>query len=168
MFRADPVRMVFRLSRLIEIHMPQMSLEVPFGIGSVGLRRPSEEAMKALVVDSSNTMRSVLGRILSMRGFEVAEADNCRQAMDVLRRMGTADLVLIDWIPHQVDGLEFVTRLRHESAENTRVVMLAATEPGMRELHGALIAGADDYLMKPFTSLQIDEKLAQVGLPWRS
>jgi hypothetical protein len=37
----------------------------------------------------------------------------------------------------------------------------------MRELHGALIAGADGYLMKPFTSVQIDEKLAQVGLAWR-
>jgi two-component system chemotaxis response regulator CheY len=123
--------------------------------------------MKALVVDSSNTMRSVLGRILSRRGFDVAEAGNCRQAMDVLRGMGTADLVLVDWIPHQVDGLEFVTRLRHELTENTRVVMLAATEPGVRELHGALIAGADDYLMKPFTSLQIDEKLAQVGLASR-
>lgn len=120
--------------------------------------------MKALVVDSSNTMRSVLGRILSMRGFEVAEADNCRQAMDVLRTMGAADLVLVDWTPHQIDGLEFVTRLRHESVEDTRVVMLVAAQPGMRELQGALIAGADDYLMKPFTSLQIDEKLAQIGL----
>jgi two-component system chemotaxis response regulator CheY len=123
--------------------------------------------MKALVVDGSNTMRSVLHRILSMRGFEVAEADNYRQAMDVLRGMGTADLVLLDWPPHQIDSLEFVTRLRHESVEDTKVVMLVATEPGMRELHGALIAGADDYLMKPFTSLQIDQKLAQVGLAWR-
>ena len=123
--------------------------------------------MKALVVDGSNTMRSVLHRILSMRGFEVAEADNYQQAMDVLRGMGTADLVLLDWLPHQIDSLEFVTRLRHESVEDTKVVMLVATEPGLRELHGALIAGADDYLMKPFTSLQIDEKLAQVGLAWR-
>ncbi len=122
--------------------------------------------MKALVVDTSNTMRSVLGRILSMRGFEVAEADNCRQAMDVLRAMGAADLVLVDWTPHQIDSLEFVTRLRHESIEDTRVVMLVAAQPGMRELQGALIAGADDYLMKPFTSLQIDEKLAQIGLTW--
>ena len=122
--------------------------------------------MKALVVDGSNTMRSVLHRILSMRGFEVAEAGDCQQALDVLRDMGAADLVLVDWIPHQVDSLEFVARLRHESVEDTRVVMLVAAEPGMRELHGALIAGADDYLMKPFTSLQIDEKLAQVGLDW--
>lgn len=124
--------------------------------------------MKALVVDSSNAMRSVLHRLLSMRGFEVAEADNCGQAADVLRAMGPADLVLIDWTVHPMDGLEFVTRLRHESSENTRILLLVASEPGVRELHGALIAGADDYLMKPFTSLQIDEKLQQVGLSWRS
>jgi two-component system, chemotaxis family, chemotaxis protein CheY len=122
--------------------------------------------MKALVVDSSATMRSVLHRILSMRGFEVTEADNCHQAMDVLRVMGPADLVLVDWIVHE-DGLEFVTRLRHESVEYTRVVMLAVAEPGTRELHGALMAGADGYLIKPFTGLQIDAKLAQVGLTWR-
>jgi two-component system chemotaxis response regulator CheY len=122
--------------------------------------------MKALVVDSSNTMRSVLRRILSMRGFEVTEADNCHQAMDVLRVMGPADLVLVDWLVHE-DGLEFVTRLRHESVEYTRVVMLAAAEPGTRELHGALMAGADGYLVKPFTGLQIDAKLAQVGLTRR-
>jgi two-component system, chemotaxis family, chemotaxis protein CheY len=102
-----------------------------------------------------------------MRGFEVTEADNCHQAMDVLRVMGSADLVLVDWRVHEVNGLEFVTRLRHESVEDTRVVMLATADPGTRELHGALIAGADDYLVKPFTGLQIDEKLAQVGLTWR-
>jgi two-component system, chemotaxis family, chemotaxis protein CheY len=124
--------------------------------------------MKALVVDSSNTMRSVLCRILSMRGFEVAEAHNCRRAMDVLHSMGKVDLVLIDWVLHEIDGLECVTRLRHESLEDTRVVMLVAAEPGMRDRHRALIAGADDYLIKPFTSQQIDEKLAQVGLTWRS
>lgn len=123
--------------------------------------------MKALVVDSSNSMRSVLRRLLSMRGLEVAEADNGRDALDVVRGMGTVDLVLVDWNLPEIDGLEFVTRLRHEFACDTRVIMLVATEPGARELHGALIAGADDYLMKPFTSLQIDEKLAQAGLDWR-
>lgn len=123
--------------------------------------------MKALVVDGSRTMRAVLHRILSMRGFEVSEANTCQQAMDVLHAMGAADLVLVDWTLRQIDGLEFVTRLRQETAEDTRVVMLAVSQPGIRELHGALIAGADDYLMKPFTSFQIDEKLAQVGLAWR-
>jgi two-component system, chemotaxis family, chemotaxis protein CheY len=107
-------------------------------------------------------MRSVLRRILSKRGFEVAEAENCAHAIDVLREAGTVDLVMIDWIDG-TDCLEFVARLRHESAHNTTILLLVSAEPGLRKLHGALIAGADDFLIKPFTSLQIDEKLAQTG-----
>jgi two-component system, chemotaxis family, chemotaxis protein CheY len=120
--------------------------------------------MNALVVDSSKTMRSVLHRILSMRGFQVAEADDCRDAMGVLEALGPVDLVLFDWAIQHSDCLSFVTHLRQQSAETTRVVLLVASEPGTRELQGALIAGADDYLTKPFTSQQMDEKLQQVGL----
>jgi two-component system chemotaxis response regulator CheY len=120
--------------------------------------------MKALVVESSRTMRSVLRRILFMRCFEVAEADNGHQASDALKRIGAADLVLVSWIPQETDGLEFITRLRHKAEHNSIVIMLATIEPGMRDLQRALMAGANDYLMKPFTSLQIDEKLVRFGL----
>jgi len=120
--------------------------------------------MKALVVERSSTMRAVLCRILSMRGFEVAEADDCGQAWTVLHGMGKAALILVDWNLHELDSLEFIARLRLEMARETMIIMLVAAAPGMRELHSALIAGADDYLMKPFTTLQIDEKLHRLGL----
>lgn len=123
--------------------------------------------MKALVVENSGTMRAVLRRILSMRGFEVSEAESGQQGLDVLHAMGSADLVLVDWTLREMNSLEFITRLRHETAHETMVLMLAAHEPGVRELHRALIAGANDYLTKPFTSLQIDEKMAQAGLIWQ-
>jgi two-component system chemotaxis response regulator CheY len=80
--------------------------------------------------------------------------------------MGKADLVLVDWALNEIDSLEFVTQWRLESCDNTMIIMLAAAEPGMRRLQRAFIAGADDYLMKPFTSLQIDEKLAEAGFTW--
>jgi two-component system chemotaxis response regulator CheY len=120
--------------------------------------------MKALVVESSSTMRSVLRRILTMRGFEVAEAENGQHALDVLRCMGEADLVLVDWVLHELDSLEFIARLRLGATPGMMVIMLVADAPGMRELHRAFIAGVDDYLMKPFTSLQIDQMLTQGGL----
>jgi two-component system chemotaxis response regulator CheY len=122
--------------------------------------------MKALVIDSSKSMRSVLRRILSKRGFDVAEAENCARAIDVLREAGTVDLVMIDWTDG-TDCLEFVAHLRQEPAHDTTILLLVTAEPGQRKLHGALIAGADDFLMKPFTSLQIDEKLAQAGFTRR-
>jgi len=127
----------------------------------------SEEWMKALVVVSSSTMRSVLRRILSMRGFEVAEAGDGLQALDTFRSMGTVDLVLVDWIPHEAAGLEFITRIRHGAAHDTIVIVLVACELGMRELRRALIVGADHCLTKPFTSLQFDESLAQAGFAWQ-
>ena len=101
-----------------------------------------------------------------MRGFEVAEADNVSEAIEVVHGMGSADLVLVDWSLNETASLEFITRLRRETARDTMVIMLAKTEPGKRTLQRALIAGADDYLVKPFTALQIDEKLAQAGFTW--
>jgi DNA-binding response OmpR family regulator len=123
--------------------------------------------MKALVVETSSTMRAVLRRILSMRSFEVSEAESGPQALEILRKMGRADLVLVDWALSGMNSLEFIASLRHETASETMILMLAEREPGVRELHKALIAGADDYLTKPFTSLQIDEKMSRAGLTWQ-
>lgn len=120
--------------------------------------------MKALLVASSSTMRAVLRRILFMRGFEVEEADNGRQTWEVLQGMCRVDLVLVDWILNQVDSLEFIARLRRETAHETIVILLVTAAPGVRELHRALMAGADDFLIKPFTSQQFDEKLHRLGL----
>jgi two-component system chemotaxis response regulator CheY len=127
----------------------------------------SGKIMKALVLESSNTMRSTLLRILSARGFEVAEADSGRQACEVLRSMGDADLVLVDWSLPETDSLEFISLLRQGTVYNTAVVMLAVAEPGIRELRRALKAGADNYLTKPFTTQQLDAKLAEAGFVWQ-
>jgi two-component system chemotaxis response regulator CheY len=104
-----------------------------------------------------------LRRILLVRGFEVSEAGDGRMALDVLHEMGTADLVVVDVALHEPESVEFITRLRHEAARHTEIVILAEAELGTRELQRALIAGADNYLVKPFTTRQIDEKLAQAG-----
>ena len=100
--------------------------------------------MKALVVESSNTMRSVFRRLLCMRGFEVSEADNGTQALEILHGMGDADIVLLDWSLHELSSLEFIAQLRRQTAHYTTVILLAAVEPGMPTLHRALLAGADD------------------------
>lgn len=135
--------------------------------GQVRFAQTSEDLMKALVVETSSTMRAVLRRILSMRGFEVSEAESGQQALEILPGMGRADLVLVDWTLREMNSLEFIASLRHETAHDTMVLMLAAREPEKQELHRALVAGADDYLTKPFTSLQIDEKMARAGLTWQ-
>ena len=101
-----------------------------------------------------------------MRGFEVAEADDGIEALKILRDLGRVDLILVDWVLTEIDSLVFISQLRLETCINATVIVLVAIEPGMRRLRRAYMAGADDYLMKPFTLLQIDEKLAEAGFRW--
>jgi len=120
--------------------------------------------MKALVVDKSSTMRSILHRILSMREFEVTEAGSVLTALDLMQRTGSPDIALVQWSGNDMGTLELLSRLRNELSHRTRIILLAEAELGARELKQVLMAGADDYLVKPFTSLQIDKKLEQAGL----
>jgi two-component system chemotaxis response regulator CheY len=113
-------------------------------------------------------MRAVLRRILVKRGFEVAEASDRCQALAALERLGTADLALVDWNLPEMDGPELVTHLRQSPVHDTMVIMIVATEPKMREVQNALVAGVSDYLTKPFNSMQVDEKLSLAGLIPRS
>jgi len=98
-----------------------------------------------------------------MRGFEVDAQSEARRAIDPIQNSDAIDLVLIEWIVNEKDSVDVVTRLRLGAGRNAVIVLLADIEPAARELQGALIAGADDYLVKPFTSRQLDEKLARAG-----
>lgn len=120
--------------------------------------------MKALVVERSSTMRSVLRRLLSMRGFDVTEADGVRVALDILNRLGASDIAIVQWNVQDFKTLELIARLRNQPPHKTTIILLADAEPGIRELKQTIMVGADDYLVKPFTSLQIDGKLEHAGL----
>jgi len=123
--------------------------------------------MNALVVDSSSTMRSVLSRILTMRGFEVTEAADVQRALALLDGSRPPDIAMVQWGIHDMCPLALVAHLRNEPPNRTITIMLAEAEPGMRELQQVLFAGADDYLVKPFTSRQIDGKLDHANLARR-
>jgi DNA-binding response OmpR family regulator len=124
--------------------------------------------MNALIVERSKTMRHVLHRLLSAKGFAVSEAEDGRHALDILQSAGPADIVLVDWVPRETSCLEFITCLREAAACDALIILLAEADPGIRELQSAILAGADDYLTKPFTSRQIDETLARAGLNGQS
>lgn len=120
--------------------------------------------MRALVVDDSNTMRTFLRRILFPRGFEVLEAKHGLDALNVLARTGSADLALVDWNMPEMNGLEFVMRVRTNPTHAEMQIMMVTSETGLDQLQRAMDAGASEYLMKPFTSVQLEDKLSLLGL----
>jgi two-component system chemotaxis response regulator CheY len=120
--------------------------------------------MKALVVDDSKAIRSIIGKHLKGLGFEVVEAESGVEALVQLKKMGGADIALLDWNMPQMDGFEFLRRVRSDADFSELRVMMVTTESEMSQVAKALEAGASEYLMKPFTKEALLEKLVLLGL----
>ncbi|MBI5428097.1 MAG: response regulator [Nitrospinae bacterium] len=120
--------------------------------------------MRALVIDDSKAIRLILGQILKEIGFEVCSASNGLEALQQLKSAGKVDLALVDWNMPEMDGLEFVCEVRKDSQYNDVRLMMVTTETEMSQVVKALEAGANEYVMKPFTKEIIKEKLALMGM----
>lgn len=122
--------------------------------------------MRALVVDDSRAMRGILRRILADIGFdEIAEAVDGRDGLGKLDVALPPDVVLVDWNMPQMNGLEFVEAVRRDPHFAVLKLMMVTTETELSRVEAALLAGADEYIMKPFTRDAIVEKLELLGLP---
>ena len=120
---------------------------------------------KALVVDDSRAVRMILARTLKELGFEVREAANGREALEVIETEKTAvSLVLADWNMPEINGLELLKRLRQKPELASLVVVMVTTETELDQMAAALEAGANEYVMKPFTKDILVEKLQLVGI----
>jgi two-component system chemotaxis response regulator CheY len=120
--------------------------------------------MLALVVDDSRAMRMILRRIMSDQGYEVVDAADGQEALDVLEGGARPDVALIDWNMPNVDGLELITRIRKKPEWRYMTLMMVTTESEYDQIVRALAAGAHEYVMKPFTPDAIVEKLQLLGL----
>ncbi len=120
--------------------------------------------MKALIIDDSSSMRMLLGRILDDLGVQHAQAGDGREALQVLENDGPFDFALVDWQMPVMDGLEFVRAVReHLPREAIQLVMVTSVNQ-IESIVEALGAGADEYIMKPFTKDALQEKLALLGI----
>ena len=119
--------------------------------------------MKALVVDDSRAMRAILAGILGEAGFQTEEAGDGEAALAALRA-AAADLVVVDWHLPGMSGPELVRAIRAQPAWSAVRVLMVTTEVDPARVREALDAGAQEYLMKPFSAEQLRDKLALLGL----
>lgn len=121
--------------------------------------------MKALVIDDSGSMRTIVARILDTLGVEeIVEADNGRDALSLLEEGSLPDVALVDWHMPVMNGLQFVCAVREHLAWRPMAIMMMTTENEHDEIVQALAAGATEYLIKPFTSEALIDKLSLLGL----
>ncbi|MEE4273976.1 MAG: response regulator [Thermoanaerobaculales bacterium] len=121
--------------------------------------------MKALVIDDSRAMRSILSGILASLDFEVEEAADGRQALEMLGRETAFDIALVDWNLPGMSGLEIVIEVRKDPALADTRLLMVTTETEFQRVAQALQAGADEYIMKPFDRDMLLDKLVILGVP---
>jgi len=121
-------------------------------------------ALQALVIDDSRAMRLILGRMLGELGLEVVEAANGRLALDLLEEGLDPGIVLVDWNMPEMTGLEFVKQVRQAPYESTALILVVTAETEVAQVAQALEAGANEYVMKPFTKEAIFTKLQLLGI----
>jgi two-component system chemotaxis response regulator CheY len=116
--------------------------------------------MKTLVLDDSTTMRRIIANTLKRIGItDIEEAANGQEGIEKYNQ-SKPDLILTDWNMPEMNGLEFVKRIRRKDGE-TPIIMIT-TEGGKREVITALKAGVNNYIVKPFTPQVLKEKLQAV------
>jgi two-component system, OmpR family, response regulator len=112
------------------------------------LRGPDGRPIKVLVVDDEQTLSELLALALRYEGWEVRTAGDGAAAVAAAREM-RPDLVVLDVMLPDMDGLEVLRRLRNEF-ERTPVLFLTAKDAVEDRIAG-LTAGGDDYVTKPFS-----------------
>lgn len=106
---------------------------------------------KILVVDDDLALSDVLAFALHRAGFEVSNVHDGVSALEHFSKEG-ADLIVLDWGLPRLDGLEVCTRIRAES--DVPIVMLTVRDTDDNVI-AALDAGADEYIVKPFSPRQL-------------
>lgn len=125
--------------------------------------------MHALIIDDSLAMRRILGKIMTGLGFGILEAKDGAEGLAVfLENADTIEVTLVDWNMPVMTGIEFVEDVRSRSEYETHKLMMVTTETEPTRMARALMAGVDEFVMKPFTSEILIDKLKLIGVRMQS
>lgn len=115
--------------------------------------------MKILIADDDPVYRSLLERMLKQWDYEPVVVSDGLEAMAVLRAPDAPKLVILDWMMPQMDGFEVCRQVRQLYPDANYYIILLTGSRQKEEIIKVLVAGADDYLLKPFDPLDLKIRL---------
>jgi two-component system chemotaxis response regulator CheY len=122
----------------------------------------ADPKMRFLVVDDFSTMRRIVKNLLKELGYaNVDEAEDGVQALAKLRSE-PFDFVVSDWNMPNMDGLTMLQNIRADPALAKLPVLMVTAEAKKENIIAAAQAGANGYVVKPFTAATLDEKLNKI------
>ncbi len=118
--------------------------------------------MKILSVDDSLVMLRIISDAASVIGAETVTARNGNDALKVLEEQGSEiSMILLDWNMPGMTGLEFLQTIKTNDAWKEIPVMMVTSEGNPENVKKALVAGATNYLVKPFAQEDLESKIMQ-------
>jgi two-component system chemotaxis response regulator CheY len=114
-----------------------------------------------LIVDDSRVVRKVARKIFEDLGFSCSEAEDGEQAYAACMA-DMPGVILLDWNMPVMNGIEFLRKLRASAGGDAPKVVFCTTENEMSFIQEAIMAGANEYIMKPFDSQIVQGKLEQI------
>jgi len=119
---------------------------------------------KVLVVADSVAMRQIIKKNLKELGFsELMEAENGAAG---LKKVGEepVDLIVSGWNMPNMTGLEFLKAVRADAGLKRIAFIMVTSEADKEKIMEAVQAGVDQYLVKPFNAMQLEEKIKAIKL----
>ncbi|CAM3883971.1 chemotaxis response regulator CheY [Rahnella bruchi] len=122
----------------------------------------ADNNLRFLVIDDFATMRRIVRNLLQDLGFKnVEEAEDGHDALTKLRA-SKFDFVISDWNMPNIDGLQLLSEIRKDDTLKTIPVLMVTAEAKKENIIAAAQAGANGYVVKPFTAAILEEKLNKI------
>jgi len=116
--------------------------------------------VKVLIADDDPISLRLLESTLVSSGYEVVLTEDGAEALDMLNRISGPKLAVLDWMMPELDGVEVCRRLRSKADIGYIYIVLLTVKRDREDLAAGFEAGADDYLIKPFDSVELRARIA--------
>ncbi|MBU1261022.1 MAG: response regulator [Planctomycetes bacterium] len=115
-----------------------------------------QKAISVLVIDDDATIRMLLKTSMTKKGFKVVCASNGHDGLDIAKSE-EVDVILLDWMMPEMDGMEVLTELKRDSNTMYIPVFMLTSKEDARDIDLATNKGAVDYIVKPFNAFLVPE-----------
>ena len=113
-----------------------------------------------LVVEDEEHIRTVIEYNLRRLGFDVYTAADGLDGLDLVKRVWP-DVVLLDWMMPEMDGLEVLAKLKRDPTTKDILVLMLTAKGMAADIQKALELGADDYITKPFDPASLGQTITK-------
>ena len=122
------------------------------------------ETKKVIVVDDTSMMRLIIKNNLKELGFEQSNLVDARDGEQALKKINedTIDLVIADWRMPKMTGIDLLKAIRADFFLKEIPFLMVTSEAGKEKIMEAVQAGVNQYIVKPFNAIQLEEKIKEI------